>query len=108
PLLETVTEPQGKDDFCKRNGMAPDKPILGLFPGSRKQELERIFPAMLGAARAIHRRNGAQAAVGISSVLELEFVKSFLRDDFPVILIRHGTHDLMKNSDVALVTSGTA
>jgi lipid-A-disaccharide synthase len=108
PLLEVLGEPQGKVEFCKRHGLAPDTPIVGLFPGSRRQELERIFPTMLGAARLLHQKLGVQIAVGASSLLEFEFVKSFLRDDFPVRLLQHATHDLMKNADVALVTSGTA
>lgn len=108
PLLEVLHEPQPKNDFCKRYDLAPDQLILGLFPGSRKQELERIFPAMLGAARLLYKQLGVQVAVGVSSLLEFEFVKSFIRDDFPVRLLQHATYDLMKNADVALVTSGTA
>jgi len=108
PLLEVLSEPQGKREFCKRYGFDEGKPIIGLFPGSRRQEIERIFPSMLGAARILHEQRGAQIAVGVSSVLEYEFMKSFLRDDFPVQLIQNATYDVMKNADVALVTSGTA
>jgi len=108
PLLEVLNEPQNKKDFCKRYELDPNRRILGLFPGSRRQELERIFPAMLGAARILHAQHDTQIAVGVSSVLEYEFVKSFARGDFPIQFIQHGTYDLMKNADVALVTSGTA
>jgi lipid-A-disaccharide synthase len=109
PLLEVLAgEPQGKREFCARYGFDEQKPILGLLPGSRRQELERIFPAMLGAARILHRDRGVQIAVGVASVLEMDYVKSFLRDDFPVQLIRHASYDVMKNADLALVTSGTA
>jgi lipid-A-disaccharide synthase len=108
PLLEVLNEPQAKPEFCKRYGFDEEKPIVGLFPGSRRQEIERIFPAMIGAARLLNTQLGAQIAVGVASVLELSFVKSFLRDDFPVQLIQNATYDVMKNSDVALVTSGTA
>lgn len=108
PLLEAFTEPQGRGDFCKRWGLDEKKKILGLFPGSRRQEIERIFPSMLGAARILHQQFDAQIIVGVSSVLETEYVKSFLRGDFPVQLIQNATYDVMKNSDVALVTSGTA
>ena len=108
PLLEVFTEPQGKREFCKRYGFVEDKPILGLFPGSRTQELERIFPAMLGAARILHAQSGVQIAVGVSSVLNFDYVKTFTRNDFPVQLIQNATYDIMKNSDVTLVTSGTA
>jgi lipid-A-disaccharide synthase len=108
PLLEIFTEPQSKKDFCKRYGFSGDYPILGLFPGSRKQELERIFPQMLGAARILHERLGVQVAVGVSSILELDFVRSFIRDESFIMLIQNATHDVMKNADIAFVTSGTA
>ncbi len=108
PLLEVFTEPLGRKEFSKRFEFDQTKPLLGLFPGSRIQELERIFPSMLGAARILHNKIGVQVAVGISSALKYEYVKSFIRGDFPVQLIQHATHDVMKNSDVALVTSGTA
>ena len=108
PLLEVLNEPQGRPEFCKRYGFDERKSIVGLFPGSRRQEIERIFPAMIGAARMLNTELGAQIAVGVASVLERDFMKSFLRDDFPVQLIHNATYDVMKNSDVALVTSGTA
>ncbi|MBI5476542.1 MAG: lipid-A-disaccharide synthase [Ignavibacteriales bacterium] len=108
PLLEAFTEPQGKNEFCKRYGFDTSKPILGLFPGSRRQELERIFPAMLGAARILMKMTDLQIAVGVSSILNYEYVKSFVRDENNIKLIQHATYDVMKNSDIALVTSGTA
>ncbi len=108
PLLEAFTEPQGRREFLKRYGFDANKPLLGLLPGSRKQEIERIFPVMLGAARIVNREIAVNVAVGVSSVLDLEFVKSFVRDDFPITFVQHATYDLMKNADLALVTSGTA
>lgn len=108
PLLEILDEPQSRSDFCTRYGFEPSKPILGLFPGSRKQELERIFPPMLGAADLLIREHGVQVAVGAASILAYGFVKSFVRDDLPIKIIQHATHDVMANSDIALVVSGTA
>ncbi len=108
PLLEELDEPQGRDAFCKRYALQRDKLTLGLFPGSRKQEIERIFPVMLGAARLLQAEFDIQTVVGVAQVLDAEYVKSFLRDDFPVQLIFNATYNAMANSDVALVTSGTA
>ncbi|HTK82933.1 MAG TPA: lipid-A-disaccharide synthase [Bacteroidota bacterium] len=108
PLLEELGEQQSRDEFCKRWTLDHNKKIVGLFPGSRKQELERIFPAMIGAARLLYRHYGSETVVGIASTLEPGYVRSFLRDDFPLTLIQNATHDAMKNSDVAIVTSGTA
>jgi lipid-A-disaccharide synthase len=108
PLLETLDEPQSGEQFRTRYALRADKPVVGLFPGSRKQEIERIFPAMLGAARMLHAKYDAQIVVGAASALDADYVKSFLRNDFPVHLLFHATHDVMKNADVAVVTSGTA
>ncbi|HLB00117.1 MAG TPA: lipid-A-disaccharide synthase [Bacteroidota bacterium] len=108
PLLEELTEPQERGAFCKRYDLDRDRPILGILPGSRKQEIERIFPAMLGAARVLASRHGIQPVVGVSSLLEFEFMKGFIRQGSPVRLLQNATYDIMKNSGVALVTSGTA
>ncbi len=108
PLLEVLNEPQGKREFCKRWELDEKGKILGLFPGSRRQEIERIFPAMIGAARILHKQCHVQTVVGVAPSIEPEFLRSFLRDDFPVTLIQNATYDIMKNADVALVTSGTA
>lgn len=108
PLLEVLSAPQAKDEFCTRYGFDPSQPIVGLFPGSRRQELERIFPPMLGAAEILMRNFGAQVAVGAASILAYDFVKSFVREDLQVKIIQNATYDVMANSDVALVASGTA
>jgi lipid-A-disaccharide synthase len=108
PLLEVLTEPQDRKGFCRRYDLDEAKPILGLFPGSRKQELERIFPAMLGAARILGAKLGVQPVVGVSSVLDYEYVKGFIREGSPVRLLQNATYDIMGNSDLAIVTSGTA
>jgi lipid-A-disaccharide synthase len=107
PLLEAFTEPLDRKQFCTRFNLDAGKTILGLFPGSRRQELEKIFPSMLGAARILHSAYGMQTVVGVSSALEVDYVKSFLRNDFPVAIVQHATYDLAKNSDCAIVTSGT-
>jgi lipid-A-disaccharide synthase len=108
PLLEVLSEPQDRAGFFKRYGLDNSKPVIGLIPGSRKQEIERIFPAMIGAARLLHEQLGAQIVVAVAPSLESDYVKSFLRDDTMMQCIHQATYDVMGNVDVALVTSGTA
>jgi lipid-A-disaccharide synthase len=108
PLLEVLTEPQDRKGFFKRYGLDAQKPVVGLIPGSRKQEIERIFPAMIGAARLLNRQFGTQALVGVAPSLESDYIKSFLREDNLIQCVDHATYDIMGNVDVAIVTSGTA
>jgi len=63
---------------------------------------------MLGAARLINEATGAQIAVGVSPVLEMEYMRSFLRGQEYIRLIQDASYDIMKNADLAVVTSGTA
>jgi len=108
PLLEVLGEPQDKAGFCKRYGLVPEKKIIGLFPGSRRQEIELIFPTMLGAVRNVSQSHDIQVVVGVSSALPIDYLKSFVRPDLSVVFVHHASHDVMKNSDLAVVTSGTA
>jgi len=108
PLLEVLSDPQDRAGFIKRYGLDDKKRFLGLFPGSRRQEIEEIFPAMIGAARILRKQFGVEVLVGVASALEHKFLNSFVRGDFPIQLIQNATYDIMANVDVALVTSGTA
>ncbi len=108
PLLDIPEPTQEKSEFCKRYGFDKSKPIIGLFPGSRKQELENIFPQMLQAGIILETELSAQIAIGAASILEADYIKSFLDAETSVKLLQNATHDLMKNCDVAIVTSGTA
>jgi lipid-A-disaccharide synthase len=108
PLLEVLTEGQDRTGFCTRYGIGTGKPILALFPGSRRQEIEEIFPAMIGAARMLQKQLGVEVVVGAASALDYDYLKSFVMGDFPIRLVQNATYDIMANADLALVTSGTA
>ena len=42
-----------KEEFCRRNGLEPSKPIIALLAGSRKQEIKDNLPAMLASVKAV-------------------------------------------------------
>lgn len=108
PLLDVIGTPQEKPEFCARYGLNISKPIIGLFPGSRRQELDNIFPTMLEAAEVLKAEFNAQIVVGAASILECDYIKSFLGENSGVRILQNATYDLMKNSNAAVVTSGTA
>ena len=59
-----------RKNFCKRFELNEQKKILALLPGSRKQEIEQIFPDMLGAARRIAAEKDMEIVVGLAPTLE--------------------------------------
>jgi lipid-A-disaccharide synthase len=105
PLLE-ILETVERKDFLSAHGL-PDKPILGLFPGSRKQEINRMLPVMLEAARMVRKETGCQPVIGAASQPD-EVFNALMRSSDDIILLRSATHGLMQHSHAALVTSGTA
>ena len=54
PLAGQVQPRYGRDEFCRAHDLDCERPIISLLPGSRLQELQRILPPMLAAARIVH------------------------------------------------------
>ncbi|HAV24044.1 MAG TPA: lipid-A-disaccharide synthase, partial [Bacteroidetes bacterium] len=107
PLLEVLTPNNDGKNFRKRYGLDPEKPLLVLLPGSRRQEIEQIFPDMLSAGKAVARELGYELAVGIAPTLEERYFRTLYSTN-NVKLIKGVTHELMEYAAFAFVTSGTA
>jgi len=107
PLLEVLKSDLDRKGFFKRYGLDPEKRLLGLLPGSRKQEIEMIFPEMLKAARVIAQEEGMEIAVAVAPTLQEKYFKTFYNLD-GVHLITGASYEVMDHADFALVTSGTA
>lgn len=57
PLLDRMAEWRGRDEAISRLGADPHRPILGLLPGSRPQEVRRHLNPFLEVARQVLERN---------------------------------------------------
>lgn len=82
-------------------GLPADGRVLALFPGSRRQEIRRLWPAFAGAARRL-------LAEGVCS----HVVVAGTRDgDYPqgdaMAIHRDGSDRILAAADAALVKSGT-
>lgn len=108
PLAESLRSTMTRGEFCNEAGLDPDRKILGLLPGSRQQEIDRIFPTMLEAGSELRLKHGIQIAVGVASNLGVEELKRFVPGNSALVLIENKTHELMRHADAAIVTSGTA
>src|SRR5207245_11245189 len=52
PLKDRMPPPP-RADARRRLGLDPARPVLGLFPGSRPQEVKRLWPAFRDAAARV-------------------------------------------------------
>ncbi len=108
PVVERISSTTTRKDFFAAHGLDPTQKLVALLPGSRRQEIEKIFPVMIEAAGRLVHAFGVQAAVGVAPNLGLEVLGKYPLKEHAIVAIEHATYDLMNHADVAIVTSGTA
>ena len=57
PLLDIAHPAVSREDFLNKSGLSPQRQTIGLVPGSRKMEVERILPILLESARLIKEKS---------------------------------------------------
>jgi lipid-A-disaccharide synthase len=103
PLLDATAAFEPDADFYQHNHL-PKKKIIALLPGSRKQEISRLLPDMLGV---MEQFKDHQFVIAGAPSFNAEFYSQFLGGkDIPVVF--NATYDLLANADAAIVASGTA
>jgi len=110
PLLEIIGPGLPRETFRSRWGVHPNTRLIGLLPGSRRQEAERLLPGMLRAVRDASRTlGGVEVLVSRAEAVDAS-VYDRIFDEFgerPGI-VAGAAYDLMRHSDLLLVASGTA
>jgi len=110
PLLDSVQTRYTRQEALARFGLQEGKRTIGLLPGSRKSEVERILPVMAETAQRIASLlPGVQFVLPLAETLKKGDVEAILsRHDIAVEVVSGATHDVIAVSDLAIVTSGTA
>jgi lipid-A-disaccharide synthase len=109
PVVEELAELKfaPKPEFLARMGIDPAARIVGLLPGSRRQEIEKIFPEMLGAAKRIREQTKTVFLLGRSPHIDPALYERHIREA-GIETLDCTSYELMQYSDLELVTSGTA
>ena len=108
PLLDVVHPSESREEFRASLGAGKSVPLIGLLPGSRKQEIDRILPSMVNSIKVLERNCGTVTAVlGCVSEIDDSYYKRFIRGS-DIQFLRNKTYDIMAYADVLVVTSGTA
>lgn len=97
------TDTETKEQFCQRLNLESSRPIIALLAGSRKQEIKDNLSRMMEASRSFPQYQFVIAgAPGIAP----EFYSHYLTDGAKIVFGE--TYRLLRHSEAALVTSGTA
>jgi lipid-A-disaccharide synthase len=114
PLLDVVPSDLDRAKARERLGVGERQSLVGLLPGSRRQEVDRLLPPMLDAAARLSRADGRRCFVlGLAASVDRGLVTVHLRRASeaggpPVEVVEGLTHEVMAASDALLIASGTA
>jgi lipid-A-disaccharide synthase len=114
PLLDVVPRDLDRAKARERLGVGERQTLVGLLPGSRRQEVDRLLPPMLDAAARLARADGRRCFVlGLAASVDRGLVTAHLRRASeaggpPVAVVEGLTHEVMAASDALLIASGTA
>jgi len=109
PLLDFIKPQLTRDEFLEKNHLKPHFKILGLLPGSRAAEIQRLLPEMLLTAQKLREKQPElQIIIAQSSNLSDSIYQSFLNNHSDIRLLKNQTYDIMHYADGLLITSGTA
>ncbi len=83
--------------------------IIGMFPGSRRQEIKRLFPVMLETAQRIHDKRLVTFLIPVSSNVFLPMLQRILLSysRLNVVFVDQGDYNAYQLCDCAIVASGT-
>lgn len=110
PLIDSARPSLGRNEFLLRHGLVPARHVIGLLPGSRRQEIETILPVMLDTCAMLRAQDDSlQFALGLAPHVDHERIKQLVAaSGLAVSLVEDKSYDVMAHSRLVLVASGTA
>ena len=109
PLVDKVKAELPREKAREYFGIPEDKTGVLLMPGSRKQEIELLLPAMLaGAKRLLAQKTETMLLLPVADGVREERVRQLIAEaDVPVTITHDKRYSLMGAADAAVATSGT-
>ncbi|MFV2059564.1 MAG: lipid-A-disaccharide synthase [Gammaproteobacteria bacterium] len=109
PLTEEIPEFYNKTEVIMNLGLNPDHKILGLFPGSRNNEIKNLLPIILESARRLYQQDKTlQFVLPLASTIQQEDIIPYLKDlDIPIKIIKNDSTTAIQACSAIITASGT-
>jgi lipid-A-disaccharide synthase len=110
PSVDKVHPIRSKQDDMEMFDLDANRPVIGVMPGSRANEIKRMLPVMLDAVKILAERQAdfqfvLPQADSISDEVLQEHLQGF---PIPIKLIKQQPYDVIQCCDAVMTTSGTA
>lgn len=109
PLLDEIFIGKERNEFLASLQVKPDGPVVGLFPGSRRNELKYNLDTILESAERIRAaRPDAHFLMPVASGIDPGLLRTRLAGrDLPVVLVETEIYDVINACDAIITVSGT-
>jgi len=117
PLVGQLPPPVNRENFCRDNGLKTTVPIVGLFPGSRKMEIDYLLKSIIHSIPLIQREAPhAEFVLAKAGSLDNDFFQKRLNEALQgiphyqrpkVTVVENQNHALLSIADVTVLASGT-
>lgn len=110
PSIDKVRPQQNKGEDFRIFGLGKSKPVVGMLPGSRRNEIERMLPVMLEAAHLLQNKfPGVHFMLPQADSIPDELIEKYLKSTRILItVIKKKPYDVIQCCDAIMTTSGTA
>lgn len=111
PLVDEVYAEMDKSTLQSRYQLSDENKIIGLFPGSRRGEIQKILPIQLETARLIQQRHPqAQFVLAVASTLNKSEIEASCQDyqELGITFVEDLPYNVMSVCDAIVTASGTA
>lgn len=109
PLLDQVKTSLSSGQFRDQHGIASGAKVVGIMPGSRKQEIAKLLPLFLQAAIKLKNEIGnCVFLLPLATTLSAEELeKHAVGYDLDIRIIKEQRYEAMAACDAAMAASGT-
>jgi lipid-A-disaccharide synthase len=110
PLLDIVKPTLSKEMAFQQFGLDPKRRTVGLLPGSRIHEIERLLPPLLASADLLQKEiPNLQFVIPLAPGISPATLSPWMRNVGSLIKVVEGqTYDAMNVSELLITASGTA
>jgi lipid-A-disaccharide synthase len=110
PLLDIVKPTLPQERAFQQFGLDPKRRTIGLLPGSRIHEVERLLPPLLASAHLLQEEiSDLQFIIPLAPGIPEAILSSWMKNISVSVKVVEGfTYDVMNLSELLITASGTA
>lgn len=109
PLVDSVCPTMSRSEAQRKFALDPKRKTVGLFPGSRRQEIRNLFPVILESAELLRKQfPDVQFILPLASSLRRTDIDAMMSESgLDIIVVEGMGYDVMQVCDAIITVSGT-